>query len=581
MYLRKAKTKNGRIHISITQSYRNEEGKPTHKTIETLGYLDILAANWDVSEEEALKRCKNKCRAMTEEYNKKTAKEYIEIKPGKRVDIKKICEKNLGSAVPLAFYNTFGVESCIRNKFNKKNTKFDANAIMRLLVIERLLNPRSRRSAYQNKDDYFFKSKFNEIDMCRACKIFPQLKNITIRKINECIDNLGYRNDLCNVFYDVTNYYFEIDNEDELRRLGKGKENTKTPIIQMGLLQDKNALPITYKLFPGNTNDYVTMLPLLEELKSEYKLKKVTIVADKGNNTSTNIALSHLNGDGFIFSQSIRGTKSSQNLKNWVINNKDYQVISNKFKIKSKIGTKKIHISKNDSADNKDYNEKITVKYVAYWSEKFEKRARHKREKQIEKAKELIKLKSKNIDSKYYSAAKYIKDYDVDTKTGEVKDAVRNYELNTDLIEQEKECDGYYCIVTNRTDLSDNEIIKAYRGLWQIEESFKITKSELKTRPIYANSEEGIYSHFLICYIALVIARLIQLSLDKEYSVRKIFSSLKKCNGTLVERNWWIFGYRTELTDLLYELVGIPKQLKYIKLYDIKKYFKKNLFTSI
>ena len=290
MYLRKGKTKNGKIHLSITQSYRNTKGKPTNKTIKTFGNLDVIAKEWNMTEKEALKKCEDICKEMTENYRIENTEEIIKLKPKQRVDKRKVNIKNLGCAVPLAYYNALGIEKIVRNKFVRKGSRYDANAILRLLVIERILNPRSRRQAHQNKDNYFFRSEFSETDMSRACQIYPSIKNSIVKEINKNIEKYKFRNKVGNVFYDVTNYYFEIDEEDNWRRLGKGKENTKTPIIQMGLLQDENAIPITYKLFPGNTPDYVTMLPTLSDLKKEYKLKNITIVADKGNNTSTNIA---------------------------------------------------------------------------------------------------------------------------------------------------------------------------------------------------------------------------------------------------------------------------------------------------
>ena len=176
--------------------------------------------------------------------------------------------------------------------------------------------------------------------------------------------------------------------------------------------------------------------------------------------------------------------------------------------------------------------------------------------------------------------SKYIKDFEVDTKTGEVKDFKKIYELNKELIHQEEECDGFYCIVTNRIDLTDSEIINAYRGLWQIEETFKISKSDLNTRPIFATSERGIKSHFLICYISLVISRLMQVGIKKNYSVKKITEDLSLCKGTYLDRNYWSFGHRTDLTDELYESVGLPKQPKNMKLNKIKSFLEKDLLAK-
>ena len=582
MFLKRNKEKNGRTHLSITQSYRNSKGKSSNKTVKTLGYLDNLSKQWNMSEQDVLDKCKSICDQMTKEYNEAKAPVYIEVKPGLRVDAREENRKNLGCAVPLAYYNALGIEKVIRNTTDKLKTKYDMNSVLRLLVCERILNPRSMFSSYNNKENYFFKSAFSENDMYRSQKVFFGMKNKVIKAMNKGIKELGFRKKTKNVFYDVTNYYFEIDNETEQLRYGYSKEHRPNPIIQMGLLQDHNAIPYTFELFPGNTNDFDTMLPVLDNFKKEYNLDKIIMVSDKGNNTSINIAALASKQDGFIFSQSIRGTKSPKKIRDWVIEDKDYNHINEDYKIKSKIDKKTITISKEESYDGKAHKIDLDVKYVAFWSRKYDVRAKKERQRTIEKAYELVQNKPKYIAATNYGATKYVKGLVYDKETGEVKDTDISLTFDEEKLKEDEACDGYYCIVTSELDMDEEEIIETYRGLWQIEETFKISKSDLSARPVFSSLEEHINTHFLVCYVALTILRLMQNSLRKNYSANEIRTDLGKCCATLVDKNIWLFDHRDKngLTDKLYKLIGKNPQLKWMYLNDIKKWFSKSVLPA-
>ena len=514
---------------------------------------------------------------MTKEHNEQTASVYIEVKPNLRVDKRTENRKNLGSAIPLAFYNALGIEKVIRNATDKLKNKYDMNSVFRLLVIERILNPKSMFSAFKNKNNYFFKSDFNETDMYRSQNILSQQKEKIVRSMNKGIKDLGFRKKSSEVFYDVTNYYFEIDSETDLLRYGHGKENKPNPIIQMGLLQDKNAIPITYELFPGNTTDYETMLPVLNNLKLEYDLEKIIVVADKGNNTNENIAALVSSGNGFVLSQSIRGKKSKKELRDWVLNEDDYKHIGNDFKIKSKQDSKTITLKGKNTHDGKTHKVNIDVKIVAFWSKKYDIRAKKDRARTIEKAYELVESKSKYIHATHYGAAKYVDGLIFDKDTGEVKNTEMALTFNKNKLAQDEACDGYYCIITSEVNMSDENIIDTYRGLWQIEESFKISKSDLSARPIYSTLEDHIDTHFLTCYVSLTILRLIQNSLRTNYSAAEIRDNLKKCSATLADKNIWLFDHRDNLTDKLYELIGKDPQYKWMYLNNIKKWFSKSV----
>jgi transposase len=336
-------------------------------------------------------------------------------------------------------------------------------------------------------------------------------------------------------------------------------------------LQDADGIPIAYRKFPGNTADCQTMIPVLADMKRDHGLERVVAVADKGLNCSDNIAAAAASGDGFVFSQSVRGTKSDGALKAWVLDEAGYSHGSEDgaaFKSKSKQGFKTVHLKAADTASGKPEDVEVEVKYVAFWSEKHERRARHDREGAIEKAKALVANPGAYTKATSHGAAQYVKNLAFDKETGEVA-AGRKLEVDWEAIAEAERYDGYYLIVTSETDWADGRVIDTYRELWRIEESFKVTKSEIVARPVYVWTPEHIEAHFLTCYIALVILRLLQLATGLPCS--RIREEIASMNCVNVDANWWVCGHRTDDSDSLVESVGLEElKLKNLRTSDAK-----------
>ena len=581
MFIKKTPKKNGRVYLALAEGYRID-GKSRSKTIRSLGYLDELEKLYDDPIAHFEEECERENALKRKQYATQTITAHLAQKIDKRTENR----KNIGCAIPLSYYNGLGIETTLRSHSRNRRFSYDVNAIMRLLVIERMIDPKSKYSAFENRGKYFFKSDFTDDDIYRSLDFFADKKDAIIAAMNRSIEKQGHR-DMSHVFYDVTNHYFEIDESDEdviddttgevieegLRKKGVEKNRRRDPIVQMGLLQDSNALPITYRLFSGNTNDCTTLLPVLKDLKRDYKLERVIVVADKGLNTSTNIAANILDGNGYVFSQSIRGTKSAKEVRNWVISEAGYiENADGTFKVKSRLCDKTVHINYTDEdGTEKTKDVDIEIKMVAYWSEKYARRSRHKRAEAIEKAKRLIANPASYTKATSGGAARYVKNITFDKKTGEVlEDAGKHATLDEALIKEQEACDGYYCLITSETDLLDEKIIDIYKGLWRIEEAFKITKSDISTRPVYVRKAPHIEAHFLTCYIALTILRLIQKDLGFSHSVTKILENISAMSGTHEGSNLWLFDHRTDLSDLLSENVGIDLTRKRMRLSEIK-----------
>ena len=565
MFLKQIPQANGRVKLAVYESYR--DGRRTRqRTVKPLGYLDELEGEHD----DPVAWGKSVAAEMTEAKRAAEQAVAIEIHPAQKIDKRSENVKNVGCAVALSQYAALGVGNALRSASRSSRAEYSLDAVCRLLVCERVVDPGSKLSAWNNRGRYFFRCGFSDDDVYRALDGIAAAKGAVVSAMNRAVARAGIR-DLSCVYYDVTNYYFETDGEDGLRRKGVSKEHRPDPIVQMGLLQDANGIPIAYRAFPGNTADCLTMIPVLSDMKRDHGLERVVAVADKGLNCSGNIAAAAASGDGFVFSQSVRGTKSDKALKAWVLDEAGYArggEDGGEFKSKSKQGFKTVHLKAADTASGRPEDVEVEVKYVAFWSEKYERRARHDREKAIEKARRLVADPGAYTKATSHGAAQYVKNLAFDKETGEVVGG-RKLEIDWEAIAEAEKFDGYYLIVTSETGWPDGRVIDTYRELWRIEESFKITKSEVVARPVYVWTPEHIEAHFLTCYIALVILRLLQLASGLPCS--RIREEVAAMNCVNVDANWWVCGHRTDDSDRLVEAVGLEGlKLKNLRTSDAK-----------
>ncbi len=565
MFLKQDKRPNGRIYFSIVKSYRDPITKKNkQKAMESIGFYDELINNY----KDPVTHFKQLAKQMTEEA--KVVNDFeVTFNMNEELDIDTDDLKNIGFFALSTIYHELGIHKFMINRERGLKANIPLNNILKLLIYERILNPCSKFATHVNKNCYLENFEFPLKSVYRALPILAKHKDKLLLELHENISML-YGRDTSNVFYDVTNYYFHKTKETEMIRKGMGKDRKGKPIIQMGLLLDKAGLPITYKLFSGNTTDYETLLPVLSELKADYNLKRVIVVADKGLNSGTNKAYNIIKGDGYIFSRSIRGTKASKEIKDYVLDERGYQWIGADYKIKSRVYPTKITIK---DKNNKSIKVEIDEKHVVFFSRKYARRTKHKRNESISKALKLINSPSKYAKAENYGAMKYIVGMNLDKKTGELTKSMKNAlpQLNEELINEEEKYDGYYSIVTSELDMADSEIIKKYRGLWKIEETFKITKTQLKTRPTYVWSEEGIEGHFLTCFLALLILRILELKTKGTYSIEKLVDALSKANVYHLKMNYYKAVYYSKVLECIDNNLGTKFKQKYLTLKSIKK----------
>jgi len=564
MYLRKVKDKkSGRIYLSIVQSFREKGSKyPKSITVKSLGYLDELEKLYD----DPIAFCNQEIARLNDENLKDNAPLSFTIGRQERLDTNNSNRKNFGYAALSHIYHELEIDSFLTNRQRHSKEEYDANAIMKLLAFSRLLYPASKKKTYENKERFFEKANFSLDDVYRCLSFFNKHKDALQLWIHERIKQHYHRNTSL-VYYDVTNYYFEIDEQDELRRKGHSKEHRSDPIVQMGLFMDTHGIPITYGLFPGNTLDKQTLIPMLGNIQREFSLGRIIVVADKGMTTGDNIAYALAAKNGYVLSYSIRGADKS--FKDYVLDQTGYVVKNEEFKIKSRLYPREISVS---TTGGKKKKIQVDEKQVVFYSTKYAAKAKAERAGAIAKAKDLIKHPSKYSQSTSMGAAKYVKNLSFDPKTGEVLEDVKQLlRFNEEKLKQEEALDGYYAIVTSEYKESDERIIEIYRGLWKIEESFKITKSDFETRPVYLSREEHIQSHFLTCFVALVIARVLEYRMKGKHSVSAMIESLEKCSCSHIQKNYYLFDYYDEILADIGQEFNIDFGKKCMSLGELKK----------
>lgn len=560
--------KTGRTYLQIVHSYRDKEGKTKRKVIQSLGYLDELEKEY----EDPIAHFKEVASKMeAERLEKKQI--IVSFDADRKIDRKNENRKNFGHVVFSKIYHELELDRFFSNKQRHEKFKFNSNSIMKVLLYGRLLYPCSKKATFEIKDRFFDKADFSLDDTYHCLTHFNKIEKDAQQFIHEqIVKKYGRTTEL--IYYDVTNYYFEIDVPDDFRKKGISKEHVPNPIVQMGLAVDTQGIPISYQLFEGNTHDSQTLLPVLKSIKMQYQTDRIIVVADKGLNSGDNMAFNTALGDGYVFSKSVRG--ADEELKTYVLNEDGYTWVGEDYKRKSRVIPTEINVTigKYKNGKNKKQKFPLDQKQVVFYSEKYAVRAKRKREATIEKAVDLIAHPSKYQKATTYGAATYVANLEFDKETGEILEKSKNLLcLDEEKIKNDEQLDGYYVIVSSELDESDENIIDIYRGLWKIEESFKITKSNLEARPVHLTRKDHINAHFFICFVALVIARITEIKLNNKYSIGKILSSLRSVSCSHMDANHYLFDYADDVTDDINDIFALNIGQKVMTLGEIKNIF--------
>ena len=548
----------GKTSVYLKEGYR-ENGKVKHRNLKFYGFLEELEAK----EPDILNKLRAEAKQMSKDGGSvlRIAVDLRKPKSGTRPLL------NYGYAFLQSIYNELKIPEFIADRQAKTDIAYPLNDILQLLVYSRCLNPSSKKKTFEGKGNYFFElADFSLDDVYRSLGRLCAMKEELTLHLHHRIQETRGR-DCSLVFYDVTNYYFESEALGGLRQKGVSKENRETGIVQMGLFIDNDGIPITYELFPGNTNDMSTMRPILQKIKKDYGLGKITIVADKGNNTGENLAYIDNEDDFYIISQRIRARGTE--LGDLVLDQDDYEW-NGDGTFKSKSVERERVVKYSDST-----TKTITEHLLCFWSQNEQKYQRAKRGFLDEKIEKFIENPSLLNASNSFGIKKYFKKVMVDKKTGEVLKAKVAYEFNQAKYERDLALDGYYCIVTNDLSLEALDIIHHYHQLSKIEESFRVTKSDLEGRPVYVWTDEHIQGHFLTCYLALVLYRLLQLKLDNRYPIHQLKEALNSATAVRLEKDYHLLHETTLVFKEIAALFSLDINYDYLRSETIRKELKK------
>jgi transposase len=571
--------KSGRTHLTMARSYRAKGKKyPQAITVESFGWLDDLEKQY----EDPISHFKKIVEERNAEEKQITSEYVITARKDQSLTEEISRRMNYGYIVIMKLFYELGLEGFLNNR-RLRESKLECNtvSIMKLLVISRILAPGSKKKAFEERGRYFDFEKedaFELVDIYRSLSHFAKLeKDIQLLMHNRITKNYGRNLEL--IYYDVTNYCFEIDMEDDLRKKGVSKEHRPNPIVQMGLATDAEGLPISYEIFPGNESEKLHLRPAVFELYNKYDSGKVIAVADAAQNTGNNVYYLDSGKQGYVFSQSIRG--SSAAFKAYVVDEDGYEWNGDEYKRKSRVERREIQVDF-DRKDGTTHKKKVLVdqRQIVFYSEKYAVRARAKREAALLKAKKLIDNPSAYTRATAYGCLKYVMNVEFDKDTGEVKESAATPCFDFEVIAEEEKYDGYYAIVTNLFEIEkgkwkydDGKVIDLYRGLWRVEDSFRVTKSELESRPAYVKRKDRIRAHFLTCFISLVIVRLIQKKTDHLFSTEKLIDTMNAISCSHEGGNLYLFDHRGEIVDALGKAFGID----FSKLRLTRSEIKKNL----
>lgn len=592
LFLKQSKFKNGKTYLSIVDGYRSD-GKVKQKVYQKIGYLDDLEKQF----ENPVEYYKNYVENLKKEQITKITTTFDITKDNDFGDD----TFNIGYAYLKSIFRDLNITDVLKNKQYSTNIEYSLSKACELFTYSRILDPGSIKYTYEHKNLFFEPFDLSIDDLYRSLKPMLDCKEDIFKTIWENTKD-KYNRDASTSYYDCTNYYFEIEYDDPdtidddgniakkgLRKRGPEKNHRPDPIVEMGLLLDKQGFPISYNLFPGNTSEKETLVPEIKKIKRRHNIDKVIVVADRGLNCSDNMIktagndLDKKNRDGYVYGQSVRG--ADQEFKEWILKD-DYiidKIIDDDgneviFKHKSRVYPKKMYITREDKGLTKNGNKKkqsiiVDQKQMVYYSQKYADKQKRDRQMVIEKAKDLIKNPGAYTRATSYGAAGYINNIKFDKETGAVSDG-SELSLNQEKIDEDAKFDGYYSIVTSEEHLSDLELRNIYRGLAKIEETFKITKSEFNARPINVRLEDHIDAHFLICFISLVIIRILQNNTNNKYSIKILLEKMKNFKCTHETGNLYKFiGYKPEI-QYLNRKIGLNMGKKYDTRENIKKILK-------
>ena len=569
MYIKKTMSKNFE-HYSIIYSI-NSNGKRTSKVYENIGNYEKLKQR--AGNEDPIQWLNNYVKELNNKQKENSLPVIIQKNPNKIIDKNVQSSFNVGYLFLQDIYYKLGLNNICKDISDKYQFKFDLNDILSKLIYSRILFPASKLKTLELSKKFLEQPNFDYQHIERTLPILCKENDFIQSQLYQNSKKYLPRNNRI-LYYDCTNFFFEIECEDDFRKYGKSKENRPNPIVQMGLFMDGDGIPLACEITPGNTNEQVTLKPLEKKIIDDFNLAQIVVCTDAGLASNANRKFNNTNTRKFITTQSIK------KLKNYL--KEEALDLTKGWHLPGSDKVYNIEALRTDEQQIEIYKDKVFYKerwikengleqrLIITYSVKYQEYQRNIRNNQIQRAKKLIENNPQKISKPKQNDPKRFIETINTTQTGEVADEI-HYSINQNIINEEAKYDGLYAVCTNLED-DILDIIKVNHRRWEIEESFRIMKSEFNARPVFHSNEEAIKAHFLICFLALTVYRYLEKKLDEKYTVGEIIDTLKDMNLKLDEQYIYSPNYvRTDLTDDLHELFGFRTDFEVMLEKNLKK----------
>lgn len=563
---------NNYSYYSIIKDYTNLNGKRTTKIFEKLGNQKQIEERF--GKQNTIDEIKKYIRNLN---NEDKEEEIIkkEFNPSKKIPMNLKKQFNVGYLFIKKLYNDLKLDEICNNIQNKYQFHFDLNEILSYLVYARIIYPSSKLETFKQCQNFIEQPKFKLHDEYRALSYIAKNIDYIQENLFNNSKNVIKRNSKV-IYYDCTNYFFEIDEEDDLRKYGISKEHKPNPIVGMGLFMDGDGIPLSFNIYPGNQNEQKSLIPEENKIINNFKLddSKIVLCTDAGLASDEIKKFNVKDNRGFVITQSLKKLKDEY--KKEVFDKSNWRM-ANDFKNFYNLNT----IEQDSSLKEKYYDtlfykiiqtETKSVKQdlIVTFSFKYFDYNRNIRNSQIERARKSIENNQVTRKGKNQNDYRRFIDSINSTDNGEVAENI-TYSINQDIIAEEEKYDGYYALTTNLID-DVNEIFKVVKGRWEIEESFRIMKSDFLARPVNLSREDRIKSHFLTCFISLFLYRLLEKKLDYKYTTSQILNTLRNMN--VIEHKG--YGYepiyeRNIFTDNLHDIFKFNTDFELLSYKKIKK----------
>ena len=560
MKVNTSKSKNAESFY-IKQSFIDGNGKSTSRTIRKLGTLNELLVEHGPTRDDVMAWAKEQARIETEKYEleKETLSIPVVFHPNRKIPYGERRCFDGGYLFLQTIYYELGMDRICRKIRNRHHYEYDLNAILSDLIYTRVLEPGSKRSSYAAAKKFLEPPTYEQHDIYRALSVLASECDLIQSEVYKNSKSVINRNDHI-LYYDCTNYYFEIEQEDGIKKYGKSKEHRPNPIIQMGLFTDGDGIPLAFSTFPGNQNEQTSLKPLEQEVIKEFGCEKFIFCSDSGLGSENNRLLNHTGNRAYIVTQSIK--KLTAEYREAALDRKGFRRLSDNRLVD--LG----QLEENDH-DGLFYKEepystkRLENRLLITYSPKYAAYQKEIRAKQVERALRMLKDGNHKKTSKNPNDPARFIDKAAVTKDGGKADIL--YFLDESKIAEEERYDGLYAVCTDLFDDEPADLLKVSEGRWQIEACFRIMKTDFEARPVYVRREDRIQAHFLICFLSLLVYRLLEKKLGGSYTCSEILDTLRSFKFADVQGQGFMPVYEvTALTDRLHELLGFATDYEFL-----------------